>query len=91
MDDETKRRLELGKKANKYLYGTSDHEKVKKALDLIDFLIKSYEWDHGKFVTSDQPDKVEVTRKTIKDLEEIKEILKPQANNTTAAVLKFNY
>jgi hypothetical protein len=54
-------------------------------------LIKNYEWDHGKFVTSDQPDKVEVTRKTIKDLEEIKEILKPQANNTTAAVLKFNY
>ena len=65
MDDETKRRLELGKKANKYLYGTRDHEKVKKALDLIDFLIKNYEWDHGKFVTSDKPDKVEVTRKTI--------------------------
>ena len=83
--------MEIAKKANKYLYGTSDHEKVKKALNLIDFLIKSYEWDHGKFVTSDQPDKVEVTRKTIKDLEEIKEILKPQANNTTAAVLKFNY
>ena len=28
--------MEIAKKANKYLYGISDHEKVKKALELID-------------------------------------------------------
>jgi|ETN07SMinimDraft_1059922.scaffolds.fasta_scaffold268354_2 hypothetical protein len=27
--------MERAKKANKYLYGTSDHEKVKKALEFI--------------------------------------------------------
>ena len=27
--------MEIAKKANKYLYGTSDHEKVKKALEFI--------------------------------------------------------
>ena len=27
--------MEIAKKANKYLYGISDHEKVKKALELI--------------------------------------------------------
>jgi len=50
-------------------------EKIRKALGLIDELIKGYESDHKMFVTSDQPDKVTVTKQTIEDLEKIKKIL----------------
>jgi len=50
-------------------------EKLKEALEKIDELIKSYEIHHGQMVTSDQPDKVEVTQQTIDNLKKIKEIL----------------
>ena len=50
-------------------------EKLKQALHLIDDLIKSYEYHHEKMVISDQPDKVEVTKQTIDNLEKIRKIL----------------
>ena len=50
-------------------------EKIKESLKVIDKLIKHYEYYHGVFVTSNQPDKVEVTKKSIEDLEVIKKIL----------------
>ena len=53
----------------------TDKEKLKQALDLIDDLIKGYESHHKMFVISDQPDKVDVTKQTIDDLEKIKKIL----------------
>ena len=53
----------------------NDKEKLKQALDLIDDLIKGYESHHKMFVISDQPDKVDVTKQTIDDLEKIKKIL----------------
>ena len=48
---------------------------IKLAIDLIDDLIKTYEYRHESFTISDQPDKVEVTKQTIDNLEKIKEIL----------------
>ena len=48
---------------------------IKLAIDLIDDLIKTYEYRHEKFTISDQPDKVEVTKQTIDNLEKIKETL----------------
>ena len=50
-------------------------EKIKEALKVIDKLIKHYEYYHGLFVTSNQPDKVTVTKESIENLEEIKKIL----------------
>ena len=50
-------------------------DKINLAIDLIDHLIKSYEYHHEKMVISDQPDKVEVTKQTIDNLEKIKKIL----------------
>ena len=46
------------------------------AIDLIDDLIKTYEYRHESFTISDQPDKVEVTQQTIDNLEKIRKILK---------------
>ena len=45
------------------------------AIDLIDDLIKTYEYRHESFTISDQPDKVEVTQQTIDNLEKIKKTL----------------
>ena len=73
--DEVKSQKELVRKAHKILHGTSDHEKVKKALKEIDDLIRYYENEHKVYVISDQPAKVTVTKKTIDDLEGIKKIL----------------
>ena len=53
----------------------SDKEKIKEALKVIDKLIDHYEYYLGVFVTSIQPNKVEVTKKSIEDLEVIKKIL----------------
>jgi hypothetical protein len=50
-------------------------DRINLALDLIDDLIKTYEYRHEKFTISDQPDKVEVTKQTIDNLEKIKETL----------------
>ena len=50
-------------------------EKIKESLKVIDKLIKHYEYYHGLFVTSNQPDKVTVTKESIENLEEIKKIL----------------
>ena len=50
-------------------------DKINLAIDLIDHLIKSYEYHHEKMVISDQPDKVEVTKQTIDNLEKIRKIL----------------
>lgn len=47
-------------------------DRIEKAVDLIDDLIESYEYHHEKMVISDQPDKVEVTKQTIDNLEKIK-------------------
>ena len=55
--------------------GIKHQEKIEEALKVIDKLIKHYEYDHGLFVASDQPDKVTVTKESIKNLEEIKKIL----------------
>ena len=74
VDEETKRRINLAK-LHKYTYGTTDDKKIEKAIVLIDDLIKSYENHHKAMVLSDQPDKVEVTQRTIDDLEKIKKIL----------------
>ena len=50
-------------------------DKINLAIELIDDLIKTYEYRHESFTISDQPDKVEVTKQTIDNLEKIKEIL----------------
>ena len=50
-------------------------EKIRKALGLIDELIKGYESDHKMFVTSDQPDKVDVTKRSIDRFDKIRKIL----------------
>ena len=50
-------------------------DRIEKAVDLIDDLIESYEYHHEKMVISDQPDKVEVTKQTIDNLEKIKKTL----------------
>ena len=48
---------------------------IKLAIDLIDDLIKTYEYRHETFTISDQPDKVQVTKQTIDNLEKIKKTL----------------
>jgi len=50
-------------------------DRINLAIDLIDNLIKSYEIHHEKMMISDQPDKVEVTKQTIDNLEKIKKTL----------------
>ena len=50
-------------------------DKINLAIELIDDLIKTYENRHETFTISDQPDKVEVTKQTIDNLEKIKKIL----------------
>ena len=50
-------------------------DKINLAIELIDDLIKTYEYRHEKFTISDQPDKVEVTKQTIDNLDKIKKIL----------------
>ena len=50
-------------------------DKINLAIELIDDLIKTYEYRHESFTISDQPDKVEVTQQTIDNLEKIKKIL----------------
>ena len=73
--DEDKSQKELVRKARKILHGTSDHEKVKKALKEIDELIEHYENVHKVLVVSSHTVKATVTKKTIDDLEGIKKIL----------------
>ena len=53
----------------------TDKEKLKQALDLIDDLIKGYESHHKMFVISDQPDKVDVTKRSIDRFDKIRKIL----------------
>ena len=53
----------------------NDKDKLNLAIDLIDNLITSYEFHHEKMMISDQPDKVQVTKQTIDNLEKIKKIL----------------
>ena len=50
-------------------------DKINLAIELIDDLIKTYEYRHESFTISDQPDKVEVTKQTIDNLDKIKKIL----------------
>ena len=50
-------------------------DKINLAIELIDDLIKTYEYRHESFTISDQPDKVEVTQQTIDNLEKIKKTL----------------
>ena len=50
-------------------------DKINLAIELIDDLIKTYEYRHEKFTISDQPDKVEVTQRSIDRLEKIKKTL----------------
>ena len=50
-------------------------DKINLAIELIDDLIKTYEHRHESFTISDQPDKVEVTKQTIDNLDKIKKIL----------------
>ena len=56
-------------------YNQNKKDRIEKAVDLIDDLIESYEYHHEKMVISDQPDKVEVTKQTIDNLEKIKKTL----------------
>ena len=44
-------------------------DKINLAIELIDDLIKTYEYRHESFTISDQPDKVEVTKQTIDNLD----------------------
>ena len=61
---------------NQYVHESFvNKEKIKESLKVIDKLIKHYEYYHGLFVTSNQPDKVTVTKESIENLEEIKKIL----------------
>ena len=55
--------------------GIKHQEKIEEALKVIDKLIDHYEYYLGVFVTSIRPNKVEVTKKSIEDLEVIKKIL----------------
>ena len=75
MSDKEKLRLarNLVKANNKRIKNTLRIIEI--ALEEIDDLIKSYENHHKAMVLSDQPDKVEVTQRTIDDLEKIKKIL----------------
>ena len=50
-------------------------DRINLAIELIDELIERYEKEHKVYVISDQPDKVEVTKQTIDNLEKIKETL----------------
>ncbi len=50
-------------------------DKINLAIELIDEFIGIYEYEHKMFVTSDQPDKVEVTKRSIDRLEKIKKTL----------------
>ena len=59
----------------KYTPLTECQTKIDMSIDKIDELIGIYESYHKMFVTSDQPDKVTVTKQTIDDLEKIKRIL----------------
>ena len=56
-------------------YNQNKKDRIEKAVDLIDDLIESYEYHHEKMVISDQPDKVQVTKQTIDNLEKIKKTL----------------
>ena len=62
-----------GEEIHKKAY--DNQEKIEEALKVIDKLIDHYEYYLGVFVTSIQPNKVEVTKKSIEDLEVIKKIL----------------
>ena len=53
----------------------NDKDKLNLAIDLIDNLITSYEFHHEKMMISDQPDKVQVTKQMIDNLEKIRKIL----------------
>ena len=55
--------------------GIKRQEKIDMALKAIDKMIKDYEYYHGVFVASNQPDKVTMTRKSIQMFERIKNIL----------------
>ena len=62
--------IDLIRKLNKEKW-----DKINLAIELIDDLIKTYENRHETFTISDQPDKVEVTKQTIDNLDKIKKIL----------------
>ena len=53
----------------------SNNKKIKKALKEIDGWIGIYEYEHKMFVTSDQPDKVDVTKRSIDRFDKIRKIL----------------
>ena len=52
-----------------------NQEKIKEALELLDEWLGIYKYELNSFVTSDQPDKVEVTQRSIDRLEKIKKTL----------------
>jgi hypothetical protein len=62
--------IDLIRKLNKEKW-----DKINLAIELIDDLIKTYEYRHEKMMISDQPDKVQVTKQTIDNLDKIKKIL----------------
>jgi hypothetical protein len=53
----------------------NDKDNINLAIDLIDNLIRSYGFHHEKMMISDQPDKVQVTKEMIDNLEKIRKIL----------------
>ena len=75
MSDKEKLRLarNLVKANNKRIKNTLRIIEI--ALEEIDDLTRYYENEHKVYVISDQPDKVEVTKQTIDNLEKIKKIL----------------
>ena len=82
--DEDKSQKEFESKVRKVVYGTSDKERIKKALKEIDELIEDYESVHKVYVISSHSggssgaratNKAAVTKKTIDNLEKIKKIL----------------
>ena len=50
-------------------------DKINLAIELIDEWLGIYKYELNSFVTSDQPDKVEVTKRSIDRLEKIKKTL----------------
>ena len=50
-------------------------DKINLAIELIDEFIGIYEYEHKMFVTSDQPDKVDVTKRSIDRFDKIRKIL----------------
>ena len=50
-------------------------DKINLAIELIDEWLGIYKYELNSFVTSDQPDKVEVTQRSIDRLEKIKKTL----------------